>query len=92
MSEVRDNLASVGGRIEAACKRAGRDPASVQLVAVSKLQPLEKLRAALVAGQRVFGENYAQELREKADALRGDRKSTRLNSSHPRLSRMPSSA
>ena len=72
MSEVRDNLASVGGRIEAACKRAGRDPASVQLVAVSKLQPLEKLRAALVAGQRVFGENYAQELREKADALRGE--------------------
>src|SRR5207253_3627426 len=53
----------------AACARAGRPADSVKLIAVSKAQPLEKLRAAVQAGQRVFGENYAQELREKADAL-----------------------
>jgi pyridoxal phosphate enzyme (YggS family) len=41
----------------------------VKLVAVSKLQPLEKLREAIAAGQRAFGENYAQELRDKHAAL-----------------------
>jgi pyridoxal phosphate enzyme (YggS family) len=44
-------------------------PASVTLVAVSKTQPAEAIRAAYAAGQRHFGENYAQEWREKADAL-----------------------
>jgi pyridoxal phosphate enzyme (YggS family) len=41
----------------------------VELVAVSKLQPPELIRAAYAAGQRHFGENYAQELRDKAQAL-----------------------
>ena len=58
-------------RIAAACSRAGRDPASVRLVAVSKTKPVEMLRAAQAAGQAIFGENYAQDLREKADALPG---------------------
>jgi pyridoxal phosphate enzyme (YggS family) len=44
-------------------------PAGVTLVAVSKTQPAEAIRAAYAAGQRDFGENYAQEWREKADAL-----------------------
>jgi pyridoxal phosphate enzyme (YggS family) len=47
----------------------GRLPASVTLVAVSKTQPTEAIRAAHAAGQRHFGENYAQEWRQKADAL-----------------------
>jgi pyridoxal phosphate enzyme (YggS family) len=55
----------------AACARAGRDPASVRLVAVGKTKPIELLREAQAAGQTIFGENYAQELREKADALPG---------------------
>jgi pyridoxal phosphate enzyme (YggS family) len=55
-------------RIARACERAKRDPASVELVAVSKVQPVEAVREAARAGQRAFGENYAQELREKADA------------------------
>ena len=69
--DVAQRLAAVRGRIVAACARSGRDPASVQLVAVGKTKPVEMLREAQAAGQRVFGENYAQELREKADALPG---------------------
>jgi pyridoxal phosphate enzyme (YggS family) len=62
-------LEEVRGRIAAACARAGRPIGAVQLIAVSKLQPAEQIRAAFAAGQRVFGENYAQELRDKAEAL-----------------------
>src|SRR5262249_19210950 len=64
-----EGLTQVRERIAGACARAGRDVRRIKLVAVSKLQPLEKLREAVAAGHRVFGENYAQELREKADAL-----------------------
>ena len=66
---VAENLARVRERIARACDRAKRDPASVKLVAVSKVQPVEAIREALEAGQRAFGENYAQELREKAEAV-----------------------
>jgi len=55
----------------AACARAGRDPGSVKLIAVGKTKPIEMLREARAAGQTIFGENYAQELRDKADALPG---------------------
>ncbi|MFL5276828.1 MAG: YggS family pyridoxal phosphate-dependent enzyme, partial [Myxococcales bacterium] len=68
---IADNLRGVRERIDRACERAKRDPASVTLVAVSKVQPIEAIREALEAGQRDFGENYAQELREKADAIGG---------------------
>jgi len=53
--------ADVLARIAAAAKSAGRDPASVMLTAVSKMQPDERIEAILVAGQRVFGENRVQE-------------------------------
>jgi pyridoxal phosphate enzyme (YggS family) len=66
---VRENLTRVRERIAAAAARAGRSPDSVQLVAVSKTQPIELIREAYGAGQRLFGENYAQELRDKAEAL-----------------------
>ena len=69
--DVASGLASVRGRIAAACSRAGRDPATVRLVAVTKTKPVEMLRQAFAAGQKTFGENYAQELREKAEALPG---------------------
>ena len=68
---IAANLARVQQEIAAACARAGRAPSSVRLIAVSKTQPLESLREALAAGQRALGENYAQELREKSDALPG---------------------
>jgi pyridoxal phosphate enzyme (YggS family) len=66
---IAERLAGVRARISQAAEQAGRDPLSVRLVAVSKLQPAESIRAALVAGQRIFGENYAQELREKHEQL-----------------------
>jgi len=66
---IAENLRGVRERIDRACERARRDPASVKLVAVSKVQPVEAIREALEAGQHAFGENYAQELREKADAI-----------------------
>jgi pyridoxal phosphate enzyme (YggS family) len=59
-------------RIRAAAVRAGRDPAGVTLVAVSKRQPLDRVRAAVAAGHQVFGENYPQELRARAEALAGE--------------------
>jgi pyridoxal phosphate enzyme (YggS family) len=55
------NLAAVRARVEAAALRAGRDPASVTLIGVSKTQPPEAVAAAIDAGLRDFGENYVQE-------------------------------
>jgi hypothetical protein len=52
-----------------AAAQAGRDPASVALLAVSKGQPAAAVRAAYALGQRAFGENYVQEALAKADAL-----------------------
>lgn len=63
------NLAAVEQRVRDACARAGRARESVTLVAVSKLHPPESIRAAYAAGLRHFGENYAQELRDKHAAL-----------------------
>ena len=66
---VKEGLADVRARIAAACARARRDPASVSLVAVSKTKPVELIREAAQAGQASFGENYAQDFREKHEAL-----------------------
>jgi len=68
--DIVGNIDRVRERIERACDQAGRDPGSVELVAVSKAHTEESIRVAYDAGLRVFGENYAQELAEKADALR----------------------
>lgn len=68
--DVAANLAAVRARIAAAAAAAGRDPAAVTLIAVGKAQPLERLEAALAAGQRVFGENYVQEAAGRWPALR----------------------
>jgi pyridoxal phosphate enzyme (YggS family) len=67
--EIATRLDDVRRRIADAAARAGRAGA-VRLVAVSKTKPVEAIRAAYAAGQRLFGENYAQELAEKAEALR----------------------
>ena len=58
-------------RIASACARAGRDPASVTLVAVSKTVPPERVRAALAAGQKLFGENRVQEGADKRPLVGG---------------------
>jgi PLP dependent protein len=73
MSTIVANLQAVNKRIEAACNAARRDPRSVKLVAVSKTFPTEAIREAARAGQRDFGENYAQEGAEKIHALSDER-------------------
>lgn len=65
-----ERLAAVLARIEAAALRAGRDPAGVRLLAVSKQQPAAAVAAAADAGQREFGENYVREGVAKVEALR----------------------
>ncbi len=66
-----ERLQAVLARIEAAARRAGRDPANVRLVAVSKQQTVEAVAAAADAGQQQFGENYVREGVAKVEALRG---------------------
>ncbi|MFK7992388.1 MAG: YggS family pyridoxal phosphate-dependent enzyme [Sandaracinaceae bacterium] len=70
MSRVAEGLAEVEARIVAACRAAGRERDEVTLVAVSKRHSSSTIREAHALGHRAFGENYAQELAEKADALR----------------------
>jgi pyridoxal phosphate enzyme (YggS family) len=65
---VSANLAGIRTRLAAAARRAGRDPSSIRLVAVSKTHPLEAVRAAVRAGQTVFGENRVQEALQKIEA------------------------
>ena len=69
VSAVQENLEAVRARIVAACTAAGRAPASVQLLAVSKTFPATAVVAAHAAGQTAFGENYVQEGMEKIAAL-----------------------
>lgn len=56
-------------RINQACRRSGRDPKSVSLIAVSKLQSVSAIQSLVVEGQCVFGENYVQELLSKTPQL-----------------------
>lgn len=69
MSQIKVNLEEIRRRINAAVKRCGRDPGEVKLIAVGKTKPVELIREAYEAGQKVFGENYVQELKQKAEAL-----------------------
>ena len=68
--EAAGRLAAVTGRIRAAAEAAGRDASSVRLVAVSKLQPEERIEGALAAGHRLFGENRVQEAEARWPAFR----------------------
>jgi len=69
MLDIKANLDAVRNRIKQAEVRFGREPGSVQLVAVSKTKPVELIRQALAAGQKVFGESYIQEAVEKIQQL-----------------------
>tara|TARA_R110001599_G_scaffold55753_51_gene154439 strand:- start:5378 stop:6085 length:708 start_codon:yes stop_codon:yes gene_type:complete len=68
--DVGANLRAVKAQIEAAGKAAGREPGEVTLVAVGKVQPVEKVEAALAQGQRIFGENRVQEAQGKWPELK----------------------
>ena len=76
---IAASLASVRDRIDGAARASGRDSGAVSLVAVSKTQPAGAVRAALAAGQRLFGENRVQEALEKFPALRGEFPDLRLH-------------
>ena len=62
---IAENWRAIRARVDAACVAAGRAPAEVTLIAVSKLQPASAVREAAAAGATDFGENYAQELAAK---------------------------
>jgi pyridoxal phosphate enzyme (YggS family) len=66
---LRQNVEQVRANIAEACRRSGRNPADVRLVAVTKYADLETVRALLEAGVRELGENRVQQLVERADAL-----------------------
>jgi PLP dependent protein len=72
IAAIADNLRRVRERIADAAIKSGRKPEDVTLVAVSKTKPIEAVRAALAAGQTVFGENRVQEAATKFPALRAE--------------------
>jgi len=67
---VAQNIARIRERIDAAARRADRDPSEITLMAVGKTFPPEAIHEAYAAGVRVFGENRVQEFAGKIDALR----------------------
>jgi pyridoxal phosphate enzyme (YggS family) len=72
MGEMVERLGKIEERIAQAARRAGRDPQSVRLVAVSKTKPAAAISDAFACGQRIFGENYVQELVGKQAELAQD--------------------
>jgi pyridoxal phosphate enzyme (YggS family) len=71
--KLRKNLEVVRERMTRAVAKSGRKSGDVRLLAVSKTKPIEMIQAALQMGQHDFGENYAQELRDKAAGIQDSR-------------------
>ncbi len=69
IDEIRNNLKRVWGDIEGVCKQAGRDPAEVTLISVTKTLNVEVLKRAILAGATDLGENYVQEAKEKIEEI-----------------------
>ena len=69
---LKENYEEVQKKITEACKRAGRNPKEVTLIAVSKTKPVPMLEEAYEAGARDFGENKVQEIMDKYDQLPSD--------------------
>ena len=69
MGAVAENFRTVLEKVEAAAKRAGREPGSVRLVTVSKTVPVERIREAVEAGARILGENRVQEALTKMETV-----------------------
>ena len=67
MESIAENLADVREQIASACRKAGRRPEDVRLIAVSKTKSASAIREAWDAGQRVFGESYVQEFLDKIE-------------------------
>lgn len=69
---IKNNIQIVQNKINAACEKAGRNPETANLIAVSKTKPVSMLKEAYDAGIRDFGENKVQEILEKYDQLPED--------------------
>ena len=69
MDQIKQNLEEIRIRLDDAARRAGRDPAGIKLVAVTKTVGPESLKEAAAAGQSLFGENYVQEAKTKIASL-----------------------
>lgn len=69
MNDLKKNLENIHTRVRGACREAGRDPAEVTVLAVSKRHPAARIRALHALGQRCFGENYVQEALPKIEEL-----------------------
>lgn len=69
---IKENLEIVKQNMRDACKKSGRDPESVRLIAVSKTKPVEDVQKAYQCGCRDFGENKVQELVEKYEKMPKD--------------------
>lgn len=69
---IQTNIEQVKSKIEEACRRSGRSPQEVTLIAVSKTKPCEALKEAYDCGMRFFGENKVQEICEKVPNLPDD--------------------
>ncbi len=64
-ASVEENLSKVNERIMQACRRSGRGPGEIRLVAATKGVPIKRVKEAIDAGLRLFGENYVQDAQEK---------------------------
>lgn len=69
VAQIRRNLEDVKRRMKEAAEKSGREVNEIQLIAVTKLMPLEMVRAGIEAGIRNFGENYPEQAAEKMIAL-----------------------
>ena len=71
-NDIRRNFQNVMEKIKIHAEKVGRNPDSIKIIAVTKTHPIEVVRAAYDVGIRLFGENYAQELRDKAKNMPED--------------------
>ncbi len=69
VTQIRQNLIEVKKQMNKAADKTGRDVSEIQLIAVTKLMPLETVKAGVAAGIRNFGENYPEQAAEKIIAL-----------------------
>ena len=66
---LKDNYENILKRVEKISDKCGRNPKDISIIAVSKMHPPELIERAIKAGIRIFGENYAQELRDKHEIV-----------------------
>ena len=72
MDGIAERLHDIRGRIQAACRRSGREPQRVRLLVVSKQQSAQAVQAVVAAGHCFFGENRVMEARDKMALVQGE--------------------